>query len=72
MWHNVKGTVWHSVIPCYSHAGHIGSDTDSNSKSQVSIVDTKGANSNGTSQQRRVAVCTSQCITVCSFFVGSR
>jgi len=62
--HNVTGAVWHNAMPCYSHASHIGSDTDSNSKSSDSSLnrnDTSSSDKSGNSQQRRVAVCTSQC-----------
>jgi len=49
-------------MPCYSHASHIGSDADSNSKSSDSSLNSiSSSDRSGNSQQRRVAVCISQC-----------
>ncbi len=55
---------YYNAMPCYSHASHISSDTDSNSKSSGSSLGRSGASSSdisGNSQQRRVAVYKSWC-----------
>jgi len=58
--HNVTSTVWHNVMTCYSHASHIGSDSDSKSSdSSHNRNGTSSIDKSGNSQQRRVAVCTS-------------
>ncbi len=62
--HNVTSTIWHNVTPCYSHAGHNGNITDSNSKSSDNRFNGNGSNNSdksSNSQQCRVAACTSQC-----------
>ena len=62
--HNVTGTIWHNAMPYYSHASHIGRETDSYSKSSNRSLNsnvTSSSGKSGISQQRRMAVYTLQC-----------